>query len=309
LTISAEAVQISVVIPSFNRADLVGRAILSACDQQLCPYEIIVVDDGSTDRTRLVVKAYGERVRYVYQVNSGAAAARNRGVREATGNYIAFLDSDDYWDRSHLASIVQAIRHTSGRALFYFTDAQREGETQWVRSGFSIRYEYQETDDASDWLMRRVHPCVMSATVFQREAILGVGGFRESLSVREDTHLYFRLGLGGRACAVSNLGATITGDAESQRLTSQLSTKSRKYSECTIELYSDLLDRGRTCPRHRIELQRRLASAYITLAGVEWREKHDLNMVWLLVRGFYLNPGIAWQRILLRIRNDNHGSK
>lgn len=304
MTISTEAVQISVVIPSFNRADLIGRAIQSARDQQYCPHEIVVVDDGSTDGTRFIVEAYGDHVRYVYQENSGAAAARNRGVLEATGNYIAFLDSDDLWNKSHLACIVQAIRSSSGRSLFYFADSQRERETQWNRSGFSISGEYQEVDDASGWMMRWIHPCMLQATVFQREVFLGVGGFLETLSVREDTHLFFRLGLGGRACAVRNVGATITGDAESQRLTLLVPTKSRKYNECTIALYSDLLDKGMIYAGHRKELQRRLSSAYISLAGVEWREDHGCRMLHLLARGCYLGPGIAWQRILRRIRSE-----
>ena len=87
----------SVVIPTYNREALIGAAVESVLRQSYKHIEIIVVDDGSTDRTRQVVQAYGERVRYVHQANAGAASARNRGLREARGEFIALLDSDDEW--------------------------------------------------------------------------------------------------------------------------------------------------------------------------------------------------------------------
>src|SRR5713101_4378980 len=89
--------RISAVIPTYNRGHIVGRAIESALGQELAPSEIIVVDDGSVDNTRSVVESYGQAVRYVRQSNRGVSAARNRGVKEAAYEWIAFLDSDDFW--------------------------------------------------------------------------------------------------------------------------------------------------------------------------------------------------------------------
>jgi len=94
---SGEPRLVSVVIPTFNREKLVGAAIDSVLRQTYRPVEIIVVDDGSTDRTREVVEAYGDPVRYVHQRNSGVATARNTGLRVARGEFIALLDSDDEW--------------------------------------------------------------------------------------------------------------------------------------------------------------------------------------------------------------------
>lgn len=88
---------VSVVIPTYNRASLVTRAIHSVLNQTVAPREIIVVDDGSKDNTAEVIRAFGPPVRYVSQVNSGVAAARNTGVRHAQGDWVAFLDSDDDW--------------------------------------------------------------------------------------------------------------------------------------------------------------------------------------------------------------------
>lgn len=85
----------SVIIPTYNRAKYVRRAIQSVLNQTFTDYEIIVVDDGSTDRTKQVVASFGNQVRYIYQKNRGPSHARNTGIRAARGEYIAFLDSDD----------------------------------------------------------------------------------------------------------------------------------------------------------------------------------------------------------------------
>lgn len=91
--------KISVIIPTYNRAQLVCDAINSVLEQDVkgCKLEIIVVDDGSTDETFQMVSTFGEKVKYIYQTNKGVGAARNRGIKEATGEWLAFLDSDDRW--------------------------------------------------------------------------------------------------------------------------------------------------------------------------------------------------------------------
>jgi len=90
---------VSVIIPTYNRADYLCEAIESILNQDIqnCQIEIIVVDDGSTDNTKETLRKFGNRVRYVYQDNGGAGLARNRGIDEATGEWISFLDSDDRW--------------------------------------------------------------------------------------------------------------------------------------------------------------------------------------------------------------------
>jgi len=88
---------ISVIIPAFNREAYLAQAIESVIAQTLPPDEIIVVDDGSTDRTAEITRSYGERVRCISQENQGPGAARNTGLREAEGSLITFLDSDDIW--------------------------------------------------------------------------------------------------------------------------------------------------------------------------------------------------------------------
>ena len=89
--------RVSVVIPTYNCAKFLGRTIDSALRQTYRDFEIIVVDDGSTDGTQALVAAYEESVRYVYQTNQGASAARNAALSRASGEFIAYLDADDLW--------------------------------------------------------------------------------------------------------------------------------------------------------------------------------------------------------------------
>lgn len=101
---------VSVVIPAFNMQDLVGRAVESALAQTYGQTEILVIDDGSTDETRAVVQAFGEPVRLISKSNGGLSSARNRGIAEASGEFIAYLDADDYWEAEKLARQIDHMR-------------------------------------------------------------------------------------------------------------------------------------------------------------------------------------------------------
>src|ERR1700678_3861883 len=88
---------VSIIIPTYNRAEYLGQAIDSALAQSYRPIEIIVVDDGSTDDTQGVAARYGDRIRYIHKANGGASSARNAGFAAASGEVLALLDSDDRW--------------------------------------------------------------------------------------------------------------------------------------------------------------------------------------------------------------------
>ncbi|MDZ4120908.1 MAG: glycosyltransferase family A protein, partial [Candidatus Cloacimonadaceae bacterium] len=120
-----KSICISAVIPAYNREKTIARAIDSVLAQKYPAAEIIVVDDGSRDGTRTVVEGYGDKIRYFHQGNAGAAAARNRGVREAMYGWIAFLDSDDYWVPDHLQRMADAMLATEEKAVLYFSDIER----------------------------------------------------------------------------------------------------------------------------------------------------------------------------------------
>lgn len=109
-------IKISVIIPTWNRADLISRAISSALKQDYYIHEILVCDDGSTDNTSEVLKALikkEKKIKYLYQKHIGSPAiTRNLGIKNSTGDYIAFLDSDDYWTSKKLSSQIQTLKST-----------------------------------------------------------------------------------------------------------------------------------------------------------------------------------------------------
>src|SRR5436190_9018266 len=110
---------VSVVIPTYNYARYLGAAIDSALQQTHAPLEVIVVDDGSTDDTPRLLDGYGDRIRVIRQKNSGVAAARNAGVREARGELIAFLDSDDLWKPRKLELQIARFEADPGLGLVH----------------------------------------------------------------------------------------------------------------------------------------------------------------------------------------------
>ena len=294
---SAQApVTISAVIPAYNRGALIGRAIESVLAQSRPPEEIIVVDDGSTDDTAERVRAFGDRVRYVFQPNGGGAAARNRGVEEARGEWIAFLDSDDTWLPEHLRLMEAAIVQTHGRAGFYFGDTQRtaaEGHRRlWDIAGLSVRAPNERRDDASQWVMMKVQPMMLQSAVFDRDAYRAAGALETRLVRRHDTHLFLRLGLGRSACAVRGTGARMTSDDESGvRLITAHDSRSRVYWECSVLLYDDVLRRTPSLSAaHRRELRRRLGNARWRLARRALAERHPVALARHVALSFAASP-------------------
>lgn len=110
--------RISVIIPAFNAGRTLTRAIDSVLDQSHAAYEIIVVDDGSTDDTGNIIEGYKNHVISIYQQNQGSVAARQRGTEEVNAEYIAYLDADDYWPKGKLGLLTHIIERYSPRFLF-----------------------------------------------------------------------------------------------------------------------------------------------------------------------------------------------
>ena len=123
---------VSVIIPTYNRADLVSETIDSVLAQSYRDFEVIVVDDGSTDASGEVLARYGEQIRVVLQENAGEAVARNAGIRVASGEYVGFLDSDDIWLPPKLAPRQGPVRSANVPPRIF---QQRPPERRaWVRS-------------------------------------------------------------------------------------------------------------------------------------------------------------------------------
>jgi glycosyltransferase involved in cell wall biosynthesis len=267
---------ISVVIPCYNRAALLPRAIESAIAQGKYAREIIVVDDGSTDNTREVCARYGTNVQYIWQANAGPSEARNAGAKRAAGEWIAFLDSDDYWTPNHLARMAGAIEQTNGAAGLYFSDMQMgiDGTcTLWQMINFRPPSEVYLARDGSNWAFLRYQPMMLQCTAFRKSAYLDGGGLDPRFHLRHDTELFFRLSIGNTVCAVSGVGCVYTGDDSGDlRLTTAVNPDTPKFWEETILLYRQLLLRiTNMSPEYRRIARRSLASAHWRLLRLYWK--------------------------------------
>lgn len=272
-----DPLRISAVIPTFNREALVARAIESALGQSRPPDEVIVVDDGSTDGTEARVAVFGDRVRYVRQANQGGASARNHGVEHATGEWIAFLDSDDVWTDGHLERMEAAVLATKGAAGFYFADTERTeaegGARLWQLAGLAIQGPFELRRDGTAWVMLARQPMMLQSSVFRRSAYLAAGGLPPELSRRHDTHLFFRLGLGGPVCAVAGVGVRMTSDDDSAvRLTTSWDGRSEVYWRCSTVLYAAAARQAPTAAARR-RLRAELATSHWRLSRRFWTER------------------------------------
>lgn len=186
---------VSVIIPTYNRAEQVGEAVQSVLNQTWRHCEVIVVDDGSTDATHDALEVFGIRIRYVKTANHGVAAARNRGIRESRGSWIAFLDSDDLWHPAKIERQMLALREHDAAVCFCMSvdeDGLALDDLPLINSGKqSGGAKYYPRRDCSMFLYQR-HPFIQSMLV-RRSCLRGSAPFDESLRVAEDTRLIHRL--------------------------------------------------------------------------------------------------------------------
>jgi len=301
--------RISAVIPTFNRAGLVERAIDSTLGQDHPPDEVIVVDDGSSDDTADRLVDYHPKVRYVHQENAGDAVARNTGVAAATSEWIAFLDSDDCWTGDHLGRMHAALEATEGRADFYFSDTQLapydggDATRVWDDAEFSIETAHQLADDATAWALLRIQPMMLQSSMFNRAAFLGSGGLLPRVPPRADTHLFYAMSLGRPACAVAGIGAVMTADDPSTRLTAQFSEKSTRYWTSSIRMYRDLLQRDLDLSTDTIDFFRSAeAVAHWRLARLAWSARDLRGCTRHLGSSARLDPREFASRFVGRVR-------
>lgn len=178
---------VSVVMPVFNGADYLAGAIDSVLCQTYQGFELIVVDDGSTDATQDIVSRYGDRVRLEAQRNQGHAAARNLGVKVAQGEWIAMIDADDLWDASKLE---RQLRHIADADVIYsaacnFQDSQRV-------EGVTFRNRVCPFGDVFEDLLID-NFITHSSVLIRRESFLAAGGYDETLRTTCDWDLWLRL--------------------------------------------------------------------------------------------------------------------
>ena len=179
---------VSVVIPTFNREVLIQRALHSVIKQQNVRTEIIVVDDGSTDNTEQVIREKFKSVKYLKKNNAGVSSARNIGIKNANGNFIALLDSDDEWERSKLEIQLKYLRENHTVNLVHCNE-------KWIKSGFEIRQKKYHDRRPINLFERSLRRCLISpsSVLLRKELLETVGVFDETLPACEDYDLWLRI--------------------------------------------------------------------------------------------------------------------
>ncbi|MFP4082855.1 MAG: glycosyltransferase family 2 protein [Candidatus Aminicenantes bacterium] len=184
---------ISIIIPSYNRSSFLAEAVQSVIDQNYlrspCPeFEILVIDDGSTDSTKEVVESFGNRVKYHFQQHRGISAARNLGLDLAQGDYVAFLDSDDLWKEKKLSAQMSFMTAFPQAKVSYT-------EEIWIRRGVFVNPKKKHRK-YSGWIFDKVLPlCLisLSSALFKKEVFEETGKFDESLPACEDYDFGLRI--------------------------------------------------------------------------------------------------------------------
>lgn len=181
---------ISVIIPAYNAESYILETIKSVQKQTFVDLEIIAIDDGSTDRTLEILKGIDdERLRVFSYANSGVAIARNRGIAQARGEFIAFLDADDLWTPDKLETQLEALSRNSDASVVYSWTSYFHEKNKKVYSGNSVLFQGNVHADLLKWnfLASGSNPLI------RREAIEEIGGFDSSFPPCEDWDFYLRL--------------------------------------------------------------------------------------------------------------------
>ncbi|MCC7306770.1 MAG: glycosyltransferase family 2 protein, partial [Acidobacteria bacterium] len=166
--------KVSVIIPTYNYGRFLREAVDSALGQTVAPHEVIVVDDGSTDDSAQILASYGDRISHVRQQNQGVGAARNKGAEVATGEFLAFLDADDYWALTKLEKQLAKFAEDPDIGLVHcgyqnvdsygnLLDKNLNGSGGWVAEKL-LRFEPSTTAPGG-------------TTLIKREAFRDVGGY------------------------------------------------------------------------------------------------------------------------------------
>ena len=182
------SLNVSVIIPSYNRATTIQRCLDSVLKQSLPANEIFVIDDGSTDNTSEIIKNNYKNINYLHQNNQGVSAARNLGIHEAKSEWLAFLDSDDEWLPNKLERQFQELEKSSHHELIHSDEI-------WVRNGVRVNPKHKHKKYGGDIFEHCLPLCCISpsAVMIHRDVFNIVGTFDENLPACEDYDLWLRI--------------------------------------------------------------------------------------------------------------------
>jgi glycosyltransferase involved in cell wall biosynthesis len=301
---------VSIIIPTYNRAHLLADAIYSVLAQDYPYKQIIVVDDGSQDDTRQLVSAFAE-VEYIYQPNQGQAAARNTGLRQCRGEYVASLDSDDAWDPNFLSKGIEQL--TPGVGLV-FMNWRASNEQNGLENFFRQPAAQQRyfTQASGEWwylnaaqtrrIMLETCPAPSSALIIRRNIM--PGGWNEQMIIADDWCLLLDIVLYQPTAAAFTLAPHWL-----KRVHEGNIYDGRDYMAVAEELSAH--DEPLLLLRHRSHLQRaeiiifrqRQAENHINYAYNSYKHAEKAAMLRHMATAFRLAPMATSRRIVLEVAN------
>ena len=256
---------VSVIIPTYNRGWIIKEAIDSVLAQDFKDFELIVVDDGSTDNTPEILNSYRGDILVFRQDNQGVSAARNRGIAEASGRFIAFLDSDDLWLPQKLFRQVEFFNKNP--------DAQIcQTEETWIRKGVRVNPKKRHKKPWGMIFEPSLALCLVSpsAVMIRRSLFKKVGGFDETLPACEDYDLWLRISCRYPVCLIDTPLIIKRGGHNDQLSASPGLDKFRIKSLNKI-IESDLLSKT----QHRAAIKTLKQKCVIYAAGCRKRGRED----------------------------------
>ncbi len=279
----------STVIPVFNRAQLIRATLDSVLAQGFADQEVLVVDDGSTDDTLKTLAGYSDRIRVLQQKNSGPAVARNLGIEQACGEYIAILDSDDLWFPWTLATYAQAIREFGSPAFLAGAPAvfQSEEKVRAIeRTPFKAERfpDYLASGNKWRWFSA-------SSFVLRTDAVRAVGGFSSEWINSDDADLALRLGLAAGFVDIQS-PATFAYREHAGSLKSNAEVSGRSLAYMVAQENAGAYPGGRARQRER----RKILTRHIRPFTLECLHAGAINQGWNLYRktfGWHLAAGRA----------------
>ena len=297
---SADVVpRVSVVVPAYNAEQYLTECLDSILAQEVPALEVIVVDDGSTDGTKRLVAAFGARVRYVWQPNSGACSApRNHGARIATGEYLSFFDADDVMCPGKLSAQLAILQRQPASQLVVSDYVNFDGSGDFAARHFStcpaLLAAAQFSGEGDDVVLEpmeasrvliRDNFCIASSPLFRRAAFLAAAGFDESLRASEDFDLVYRIARRAPIAVLNKVGfrRRLHGD--------NMSNQTLRIIDNKIRSRQKLLD-SETEP----SLMRALQTAIAEFEIARCRALEDLSLPGSLSaygRAIRLAPGVA----------------
>lgn len=179
---------VSVIIPSYNRGRMLKEAVDSVLSQEFCDFELIVVDDGSEDNTSDILASYGNKIKVIRQKNKGVSSARNNGINSSSGNFIAFLDSDDMWLPEKLSTQLAFFENNSGALIC-------QTEELWLKNGKRVNPGKRHKKVSGFFFEKSLELCMVSpsAVMMKRSLFDVVGLFDETFPACEDYDIWLRV--------------------------------------------------------------------------------------------------------------------